>query len=154
MPETREVVVRRLNSLREHPRQRALFGDFRDNELEALAADMEKNGLQHPVEILRDGTIIAGHQRVRAAKRLKWKTIEVIIRRDLEEAGERAVEAYLIRDNLVRRQLSPLGKARCIQSLLELESGRQASRFGWKERDKLKAQVGQQLGMTARNINR
>jgi hypothetical protein len=55
---------------------------------------------------------------------------------------------------LVRRQLTPLGKARCIQSLLELESGRQASRFGWRERDKLKEQVGQQLGMTTRNVNR
>jgi len=149
-----KVIHRDVAKLREHSRQQELFGDIPDHELEVLARDMEENGQQHPVEILRDGTIVAGHQRVRAAKLLGWKKIKVVIRHDLDSAGPEAVEAFLIRDNLIRRHLTPLGKARCIRSLLELESGRQASSFGYQQRERLKETVGEQLSMTVRNVNR
>jgi len=149
-----KVISRDVAKLKEHPRQQELFGDIPDHELEVLARDMEENGQQHPVEILRDGTIVAGHQRVRAARRLGWKKLKVVIRHDLDSAGPDAVEAYLIRDNLVRRQMRPLGKARCIRSLLELETGRQASNFGWREKERLKQSVGEQLGMGLRSVNR
>ena len=72
--------------------QEAMFGDLPKEELAALAADMEKNGLRDPIEILPDGTIITGHHRVDAAKLLGWAEIDVIVRDDLAAARCPAVE--------------------------------------------------------------
>ena len=57
----------KISKLKEHPKQTALFGNVSDAELAALVADIKANGLHDPVEILPDGVIVAGHQRVRAA---------------------------------------------------------------------------------------
>lgn len=46
-----------IAKLKEHPRQRELFRTLPAHELAAMAGDMAKNGLSHPIEILRDGTI-------------------------------------------------------------------------------------------------
>lgn len=143
-----------LAKLQEHPRQRELFADLPDPELKQLAADMQKQGLQHPIEVLPDGTIVAGHQRVRAAKLLGWEKIDVVVRADLAAAGGAAVESYLIRDNFLRRQSTPLGKARCIQGLIEIESGRDTRNVGWREFSRLKKSIAEQLGMTDRNVGR
>jgi ParB-like chromosome segregation protein Spo0J len=101
-----------LKMLHEHLRQAAMFGDLPEEEIRALAEDMARNGQRQPVEIRPDGTIIAGHQRVLAAKLLGWTEIDVIVRYDLEEQGDAAVEAYFVGDNLFRRQLSPLATSR------------------------------------------
>lgn len=114
-----------IDRLTPHPQQGQLFADLSDAELQLLAEDLTKNGLLHAVEILTDGTIIAGHQRVAAARLLGWNTIRCWVRVDLEQRGERDVEARLIEDNLNRRQLSPLGVARCYVRLKALE------RDGW-----------------------
>lgn len=80
----------KLNRLNDHPKQALNFDDVPDKELAALAADMKRRGQRDPVEILPDGTVIAGHQRVRAAERLGWKEIDVIVRTDLAGAGNAA----------------------------------------------------------------
>lgn len=139
-----------IAKLKVHPRQTDLVGDVSDAELAALAEDMRQHGLSHPIEILPDGTIVAGHQRVRAAKLLGWKKIKVIIRFDLAEAGEEAVTGYLIRDNWLRRQASPLTRARWIKELLTLRYGLW-SRLGL---EKTKAEIGNTLNLSARTVNR
>lgn len=154
MTQKNKIIMRDVAKLKEHPRQQELFGDIPDHELDVLARDMEVHGQRQPVEILPNGTIIAGHQRVRAAKRLGWKKIKVLIRVDLKDADPDVIVACLVRDNLVRRHLRPLAKARCIRSLLELETGRRAENFGWREKERLKKSVGEQLGMTVRSVNR
>ena len=72
-----------------------------------------------PIEITPDNTIITGHQRVAAAKKLGWTTIKARVRHDLVAEGEAAVTDRLIRDNLDRRQLSALDQIRCYQALKE-----------------------------------
>jgi ParB/RepB/Spo0J family partition protein len=154
MPNNNHVQKRPVDKLRDHPRQRELFPDLSDEQLKELAADMEANGLQHPIEILPDGTIVAGHQRVRAARLLDWREIDAIVRQDLAAEGDTAVEAYLVRDNMLRRHLRPLGKARCVQAMIEIESGGVGSKLGWREFARLKRCIADQLGMTDRNVNR
>jgi ParB/RepB/Spo0J family partition protein len=153
---TKKVIStkRKLNLLKEHPQQNALFGDVSDEELASLAEHIEQHGLQHPVEIAPDGTIITGHQRVRAARRLGWTEIEVVIRHDLAQADPAIIEAHLINDNFVRRQLSPLGRGRCIKRLMELEVGRSADRFGSTKREKLKARIASQMKLSLRTVSR
>jgi ParB/RepB/Spo0J family partition protein len=136
----------KLSKLKPHPRQDEIFGEMNDAELRELADDMNRRGLQHPIEILPEGTIIAGHQRFRAAQRLGWEEIDVIVRSDLAEAGAAAVEQHFLRDNLVRRQLSPLARARCIAQLMEDKSA-------WG-REELKAKVGELINLDPRSVSR
>jgi ParB/RepB/Spo0J family partition protein len=131
-----------------------MFGDVAEAELAALVESMSVNGLQTPIEITPDGVIITGHQRVRAAKRLGWTTIDVVIRTDLAEQGPAAIEARFIEDNFVRRQLSPLARARCIQRLMEIEEGRSSSNFGPTKKEQLKARIAEAMGLSVRSVNR
>jgi len=121
------VVSRRTASLKPHPAQARLFADATDAEMEVLVASIRAEGIREPLEILPDGTVIAGHQRLAAAKRLGMKEVPCRIRHDLAEQGPRAVEAYLIDDNFTRRQLSMLDVARCYGRLRQLQTGREHS---------------------------
>ena len=84
-----------LGSLKEHCRQAELFGDVPDDEFDELAESLQREGQRQPIEILPDGTIIAGHQRVRAARHLGWTSIRAVVRHDLAAAGPAAVEQHL-----------------------------------------------------------
>ena len=117
----KKVTNRKIGSLRPHPKQ-AIFPDLSPDELRRLAE--HEAGLDEPVEILPNGTIISGHQRVEAAKLLGWKEIRCWVRHDLAEQGDDAVEHRLIEANFHRRQLGPLDKARCYRRLMELERDR------------------------------
>ena len=153
-PNRLEAKKWKIIKLKPHPRQESIFCDVPDEELAALAENIKKHGLRDPVEILPDGTIICGHQRVRAAKLLGWKEVDVIIREDLAAAGPEAVETYFVEDNLLRRQLSPLGRARCLKRLAEIEEGKAAAHFGFMKKEALKAQLAERMQMSPRNIDR
>ncbi len=99
----------KVADLQEHPMQGAVFGDVAQAELDVLVESLRKEGLRYPIEILPDGTIICGHQRVRAANVLGWTEIDVIIRTDLATAGTQAVENHLILDNYARRAADAAG---------------------------------------------
>ena len=149
-----KTIRRKLSRLKDHPKQARLFGDVSDAELEALADDMRKHGQRDPVEILPDGTILAGHQRVRAARWLKWNEIDVIVRHDLAKAGVKAQDRYFISDNLIRRHSSPLGRARCLHHLMEIETDSRAGALSWEGKEALKKQLGERLNLSARSVSR
>jgi len=108
----RAIERRAIASLQPHPQQTAFFVDLPADELKALAADIKANGLLNPIEITPDGTIICGHQRVRAYQLLGRTEIKCWVRNDLAEQGEAAIEARFLSDNANRRQLSKLDLAR------------------------------------------
>lgn len=147
------VQKRKINELKPHPRQAEQFGDISDTELRRLAANMKRWGLLVPIEITPDGTIICGHQRVRAAELLGWTEIDVIVRDDLAAAGTDAILRRFLEDN-DRRQLTPLQRASLIQSQWQLA---QKARFqdGFEElRGALRDKVGRELKMSGRNLDR
>ncbi|HBO44921.1 MAG TPA: hypothetical protein DD670_13530 [Planctomycetaceae bacterium] len=117
----RRFESRPLADLRPHPRQAELFGEGSDHEIEELAADIRKNGVIHPIEVTSDGTIIAGHRRVKALRHLQRIQVHCWVREDLEQLGENAVEQRLIEDNLNRRQMSRLEQARAYRRLKALQ---------------------------------
>src|SRR5262249_30586057 len=123
-----EFACRPLEWFKEHPRQAALFGDLPKGELDALVKDLDAKGQRVPVEALPDGTLVAGHQRLHAARQLGWTELDVKIRHDLVGAAPEKVEAEMIDDNYCRRQLSPLLKARCCLRRVQIESGGRALR--------------------------
>jgi ParB/RepB/Spo0J family partition protein len=149
----RRVEPWRLSKLRPHPKQAQIFGDVPEPELAALTASMRKDGLRDPVEILPDGTILAGHQRWLAAKRLGWKEIDVVVRHALADDDE-AADTYMIDSNLLRRQLSLLGRARCLQRLVEIESRCAINELEPSRKEEVKAKIGKRMGLTMRSVNR
>jgi ParB family chromosome partitioning protein len=144
----------KISRCKPHPQQAELFGDIPEAELAALAADMQKRGQRQPVEVLPNGTVIAGHQRINAAKLLGWKEVEVIVRHDLAEAEDTTVEDELICDNLYRRHLSPLARARAIARRMEIEQDSRSGgprSFGIEE---IIAAVASRLKLSVRSARR
>jgi ParB family chromosome partitioning protein len=142
-----------LDKLRPHPRNAVLFDDLPSTELTDLAQDMKRQGLITPIEIMPEGMIICGHQRVQAARQLEWTEIEVVVRHDLVDQDAAVIEERLISDNLNRREMDPLTRARCIRRIRELayqKTGRKRYRGGEDLRDAL----AKQLGLSGRHLSR
>ena len=62
-----------ISDLKPHRLQEAFFPPETQEADRELAADMDANGQEVPIDILPDGTILCGHRRVAAATRLGWK---------------------------------------------------------------------------------
>src|ERR1700733_15032331 len=150
-PNNKAIEKRSITALIPHPRQPSLFAEPSAQEVQDLAADMKKNGLLNPVEILQDGTIIAGTKRGAAPKHPGWTEIEVWVRDDLAAQGNGAVERRLIEDNLYRQQLGPIEIARAYLALKKL--GRPWGLSG-QDRVELRDQIGKRLDMSGRNLDR
>lgn len=89
-------------------------------DVDELAKSMDKYGLMQPIIIQpwkgdRPYRIIVGHRRYKAAKLLRWESIDVIIRPDLTD-----VEAALlnIMENVHRQQLNIHMEAKAVSKLL------------------------------------
>jgi ParB-like nuclease domain len=67
-----------------------------DEQVAQIAASMREWGFRMPCLVTEDGTIIAGHARVRAARQLDYETVPVMIARGWSPAK---VRAYVIADN-------------------------------------------------------
>lgn len=67
-----------------------------DEAVDAVAASIREFGWQQPIVVDKDGVIIAGHTRYKAAKKLKCDTVPVVVADDLTEDQ---VKAYRLSDN-------------------------------------------------------
>ena len=88
----------------ESPAPYQLLEKLRPEEYAALEADIQKRGVQVPVEVDEDGNILDGHNRVEIATRLGL-TYETIVRNfDSEEEKKN----HVLKLNLARRHLDPV----------------------------------------------
>jgi ParB family chromosome partitioning protein len=150
--DNREVEKWKLADLKTHPKQAQYFKDLPQQQLRRLAQSMLK-GYQ-AIEILPDGTILKGHQRVLAAKSLGWDAIDAVVRHDLQGQGEDAAEEALLEDNLCRRQLDPIEKAHGLKRLKELWSRRPNQERGGLARGDFRDYLGSEFRMSGRSVDR
>jgi len=136
----------KMAGLRPHPRQGHHVDDLSEARLSELAEQTRKRGLDRPIEILPDGTVICGRQRYRAAILLGRQVIETVVRYDLAAKGHAALEERLIRDNPDRRRLDPLEVARCYRGLKQLMSGSWQGRLSGDDKKQLRDVIGYQPG--------
>ena len=148
----KEIVDMPVGKLKAHPQNALTFGSPTPQEIAALAAEMAKDGQLEPIEITPKGVIISGHSRWEAAKKLGWKTVCCWVRHDLAKAGADAVVERLIRTNLHRRQLTPLGKARCYRDLKT--SCRANQRLSSTAKGDLRDQLGKMFHESGRSLDR
>lgn len=73
-------MLKRLTSINPNIHNATLFPDSLKREsIAALASDIERNGLHHPIRVTRVGTVIIdGERRWRACKLLGWREMEVL----------------------------------------------------------------------------
>lgn len=69
-----------------------------DNAVGAVAESIKEFGFKVPIVIDKEGTIVAGHTRYKAAKKLKLKTVPCIIADDLTDEQ---IKAFRLADNKV-----------------------------------------------------
>lgn len=67
-----------------------------DDAVEAVANSIKEFGFKQPIVVDKDHRIIVGHTRYKAAKKLRLKTVPVLIAEDL---SDEQVKAYRIADN-------------------------------------------------------
>lgn len=81
----------------------------------SIVAHLDEGGVLQPLLITPDGTIVAGHRRLAAARLVGLVHVPVVVR-DLTPAQQ--LETMLV-ENLQRQDLSPLELARAYQRLLD-----------------------------------
>lgn len=89
MAEIKQMKLTEIHPYEKNPRKN-------DNSVDAVARSIETFGFRVPIIVDKDMTIIAGHTRWKAAKKLRLKTVSVIVADDMTPAQ---VEAYRIADN-------------------------------------------------------
>ena len=74
-----QIIERKISELKPYANNPRL----NDGAVDAVAASIKNFGFKVPIILDRDGEIIAGHTRLKAAQKLKMKTVPVIIADDL-----------------------------------------------------------------------
>ena len=67
-----------------------------DNAVDAVAASIKEFGFKNPILIDKENVIIAGHTRLKAAKKLGLKEVPVI---RIEDLTDKQIKAFRIADN-------------------------------------------------------
>lgn len=68
--------TRYTNQLRPHPENDKIYGDHADSE---LIESVKSKGILNPLLVTRSGTIINGHRRFEAARRLNFQSVPVVV---------------------------------------------------------------------------
>ena len=89
MPELIQMKLSDIKPYERNPRRK-------DDSVQAVANSIKAFGFRSPIIVDADNVIIAGHTRYKAAKKLRLKTVPVIVADDMTPEQ---VEAYRIADN-------------------------------------------------------
>src|SRR3990167_1212086 len=94
--------------------QYQMFPRLRPDEFSALKSDIEKRGVQIPVEVDTDGNILDGHHRAEIAEELGIEYPEKV--REFTTEAEKV--EHVIKLNMARRHLEPYEWGQAFKRLL------------------------------------
>lgn len=89
-----EIIYKKLDEIKPYPNNPRR----NDNAVDAVAASIREYGFKQPIVIDVNGEIVAGHTRLKAAKKLGLKEVPCILADDLTPEQ---VKAYRLADNKV-----------------------------------------------------
>jgi ParB-like chromosome segregation protein Spo0J len=93
-----------INQLSVNPHNAEFFLRESDAYFERLTEDIRKRGILVPLLAKKDGTLLAGHNRLAVAQAIGLKYVPV--QYVTEELSAEAEQEFIIKDNLLRRQFS------------------------------------------------
>jgi N6-adenosine-specific RNA methylase IME4/ParB-like chromosome segregation protein Spo0J len=91
--------LRKTSGLRNHP-QRVLVPAMSDAVYAALRDDIEARDIQDPLHITPKGVVVDGHERLRAARELKFAEVPVLVLEPDEDPVDHMLAAALLRRDL------------------------------------------------------
>lgn len=109
-----------IAELKPHPLEAGKSSANPSRELRALADRMASQGQLDPIEVLPDFTVVSDHEPVRAARLLNWTELDAIVRADLADQGEVAIEEHVLLARLDRAGRHKLEVARDLKRLHEI----------------------------------
>jgi ParB family chromosome partitioning protein len=119
-PAADAVSTMEINTIRPNPYQPRT--EFDPKEIESLSESLKKDGLLQPVVVRPAGAgfyqLVAGERRWRAAKLAGLARIPVVVR---QVDDKKMLELALV-ENIQRRDLNPMEKARAFKQLMTLNS--------------------------------
>ncbi len=115
-----------------------------DEQIEQVARSIAEWGFTNPVLIAEDGTIIAGHARVLAARKLGLEEVPVMIARGWSQAQ---IRAYVIADNKLAENAS-WDRKLLASELQELTGGFDLSLIGFSEQELAALSARTNAGLT------
>lgn len=111
-----------ISKLRENPKN--IRKHFDEEFIDRLADSVKRFGIISPIVALRDGTVVAGNQRFRAAKRAGLK--ELVVGRDvlfIDGKSGKDVDTINAIENIMRRQLNVFEEAEGLWRILHDHMG-------------------------------
>jgi len=119
-PAADSVSTMEINTIRPNPYQPRT--EFDSKEIESLSESLKKDGLLQPVVVRPAGAgfyqLVAGERRWRAAKLAGLSRVPVVVR---QVDDKKMLELALV-ENIQRRDLNPMEKARAFKQLMTLNS--------------------------------
>jgi ParB family chromosome partitioning protein len=119
-PAAESVSTMEINTIRPNPYQPRT--EFDSKEIESLSESLKKDGLLQPVVVRPAGAgfyqLVAGERRWRAAKLAGLARIPVVVR----QVEDKKMLELAIVENIQRRDLNPMEKARAFKQLMTLHS--------------------------------
>jgi len=115
-----------------------------DEQIEQVARSIVEWGFTNPVLIAKDGTIIAGHARVLAARKLGLEEVPVMVARRWSEAQ---IRAYVIADNKLAENAG-WDRKLLASELQELAGGFDLSLIGFSEEELAALSARTNAGLT------
>lgn len=140
-----------LDEIKIDPDHKGQFEQLSGDEFERLKADIAERGILVPLIVKKDGTLLAGHNRREAASQLGLKSVPVQrLSNPLSKDQERA---FVIKDNLLRRQLKPEQQTKMLAELypdyLDTVSSSEGGSLGGR-----KKQIGKETGFSGKALQR
>ena len=134
------------------------FSPLTGKHYERLKADIAKNGILVPLIARKDGQLLAGHNRLQIAKELNLGSVPVqFLETDLLPKAE---QEFLIKDNLLRRQLSPADQAIYLSELYpaefetDMRGGDRKSEKSKRHGVPLIGRIANETGLNPRTVDR
>jgi len=119
-PAAESVSTMEINTIRPNPYQPRT--EFDSKEIESLSESLKRDGLLQPVVVRPAGAgfyqLVAGERRWRAAKLAGLSRVPVVVR---QVDDKKMLELALV-ENIQRRDLNPMEKARAFKQLMTLNS--------------------------------
>lgn len=150
-----------VSALKPHPKNHEYFDDVSGEDYERLKKSIQLDGIQAPIIVAADMTIISGHQRYRVAKELDLPEVSVIIRSDIKSEDDKL--RNLISANFGRLKNDPAKQRKAVAKYVELvgfkhgEVGRNHEFQNSQNENSEKLtldQIAKQLGISKANLTR
>jgi len=106
------IIYKSVNELKPHPLNEKYFERMKGEQWKILLNSIKTKGIFHTLVITEDGTVLSGHQRWFAAKKLKIEKVPCRVLKGVDPDSPEA-EAIILEANMAQRVITPETYKKC-----------------------------------------